>query len=119
MFDSQRKWQNTDPRSKTIDTLITEMIATDNLLFTVVSDIGFQRLLTAKEPKYTIKSEKYYSTDMLDSLYKKVEKRIKTLIASENAGHYLSFTTDCWSGEAESLMCLTCHLINSYWQGNR
>lgn len=92
------------------------MIATDNQPFTVVSDIGFQRLLTAVEPRYTIKSEKYYRTDMLDCVYKKVEKRIKTLIASENAGHYLSFTTDCWSGEAESLMSLTCYFIDSNWQ---
>ncbi|XP_077340549.1 zinc finger BED domain-containing protein 4-like [Lithobates pipiens] len=116
MFDSKRKWQNTDPRSKKIDTLITEMIATDNQPFTVVADIGFQRLLATIEPRYSIKSEKYYRTDMLDSVYKKVTQQIKTLITTENAGPYLSFTTDCWSGEAESLMSLTCHFIDSNWE---
>lgn len=34
----------------------------------------------------------------------------------ENAGPYLSLTTDCWSGDTESLMSLTCHFINSDWE---
>lgn len=41
LFDSQRKWQNFDQRSKKIDTQILEMIASDNQPFTVVSDVGF------------------------------------------------------------------------------
>lgn len=47
---------------------------------------------------------------------KGVERKIKTLITPENAGPHLSFTTDCWSGETESLICLTCHFINSDWE---
>jgi len=34
ILDMQRKWQNSDPRSKAIDALITEMIATDDQPFT-------------------------------------------------------------------------------------
>lgn len=74
IFDTQRKWQNSGPRSKVIDTLITEMIATDNQPFTVVSDVGFQWLLAVTEPRYTLKSKKYYRTDMLDSVHKKKKK---------------------------------------------
>ncbi|KAK7122932.1 hypothetical protein R3I94_019901 [Phoxinus phoxinus] len=116
MFDSQRKWQNSDQRSKKIDTQILEMIATDNQPFTVVSDVGFRRLIATLEPRYSLKTEKYYRTDMLENIMKGVERKIKTLITSENAGPHLAFTTDCWSGETESLMSLTCHFINSDWE---
>lgn len=115
MFDGQRKWQNSDPRSKKLDTLVTEMIATDNLPFTCVSGIGFQRLVAAMEPRYKLKTEKHYRTDMLESVVAKVEKKIKELIA-EDAGPFLSFTTDCWSGDTEALMSLTCHFIDDNWE---
>ena len=51
MFDAQWKWQDSDPRSKQMDTLVIEMIATDNQPYTVVSDVGFRRLLAAAEPR--------------------------------------------------------------------
>ncbi|XP_073689317.1 zinc finger BED domain-containing protein 4-like [Garra rufa] len=115
MFDAQRKWQNSDPRSKKLDTLVTEMIATDNQPFTFVSGIGFRRLVAAMEPRYNLKTEKHYRTDILDGIVAKVEKKIKVLIA-EDAGPFLSFTTDCWSGETEALMSLTCHFIDDNWE---
>ena len=115
MFDAQRKWQNSDPRSKKLDTLVTEMIATDNQPFSFVSGIGFQRLVAAMEPRYKLKTEKHYRTDVLDGIITKVEKKIKTLIA-EDAGPFLSFTTDCWSGDTEALMSLTCHFIDDNWE---
>lgn len=89
------------------DTLKTEMIATDNQPFTVVSDVGFQRLLAVAEPRYNLKSEKYYRTEMLDSVHTMIVNKIRALTAPKNAGPHLSFTTDCWSGETQSLMSLT------------
>lgn len=53
---------------------------------------------------------------MLDSVHKKATDKIRTLIAPENAGSHLAFTTDCWSGEAESLTSLTCHFIDKNWE---
>lgn len=115
MFDAQRKWQNSDLRSKKLDTLILEMIATDNQPFTFVSGIGFRRLVAAMESRYNLKTEKHYRTDILDGIVAKVEKKIKALIA-EDAGPFLSFTTDCWSGDTEALMSLTCHFIDDNWE---
>lgn len=37
MFDAQRKWGNSDTRSKKADLAIVEMIATDNHPFTIYS----------------------------------------------------------------------------------
>lgn len=116
IFDTQRKWPNSDPRSKAMDTLIAEMIATDNQPFTVVSDVGFKRLLAVAEPRYNLKNEKYYRMDVLTGVYTKVTDKIRQLIAPENAGPHLAFTTNCWSGDAESLISLTCHFIDKNWE---
>lgn len=116
MFDALRKWPNSDNRSKKIDVAIMEMIATDNQPFTVAADVGFKRLMAMLEPRYSLKSEKYYRTVIFQDVHSKVEKKIKELLTLENAGPHLSFTTDCWSGETESLMSLTCHFIDKEWK---
>ncbi|XP_060796685.1 zinc finger BED domain-containing protein 4-like [Neoarius graeffei] len=116
LFDAQRKWPNSDNRSKKIDVAIMEMIATDNQPFTVVADVGFKRLVAMLEPRYSLKSEKYYRTVLFEDVHSKVEKKIKELITLDNAGPHLSFTTDCWSGETESLMSLICHFIDKEWK---
>ncbi len=105
MFDVQQK----------LDTLVTEMIATDNQPFTFVSGTGFRRLVAAMESRYNLKTEKHYHTNILDGIVSKVEKKIKALIA-EDAGPFLSFTTDCWSGDTEALMSLTCNCIDDNWE---
>lgn len=116
MFDAQRKWGNSDTRSKKVDLAIVEMIATDNHPFTVVSGVGFKRLVALLEPRYSLKTEKYYRTDLFEDVHTKVENKIKEMVTLENAGPYLAFTTDCWSGDTESLMSLTCHFIDSDWE---
>ncbi|XP_041946911.1 LOW QUALITY PROTEIN: zinc finger BED domain-containing protein 4-like [Alosa sapidissima] len=115
MFAAHRKWQNSDTRSKKRETLITEMIATDNLPFAFVSGVGFQRLVAALEPRYKLKSEKHYRTKMLEGIVEKVEKKKIKAVISEEAGPFLSFTTDCWSGDTEALRSLTCHFIDPNW----
>lgn len=79
MFQRQRKWPNTDEKSKQFD-FLSEMIVTDNQPFTVVSDAGFKRLMAAAEPRYSLKSEKYYRTEMLKKIHHKVVDKVKALI---------------------------------------
>ena len=57
LFDKMKVWKSADPKSKDIDKLILEMIATDNLPFSVVQNIGFKRLISKLEPRDGIKSE--------------------------------------------------------------
>ena len=49
---------------------IVEMIATDNLPFTVVQNIGFQRLVSRLELRYEIKSKKFYPMELFRTTYK-------------------------------------------------
>ncbi|XP_071246206.1 uncharacterized protein [Salvelinus alpinus] len=114
LFNKQAKWQDKDPRAKKMDEAIIEMIATDNQPFTVVSDVGFQRLITLAEPRYRIKEENLFRTEMLDKTHERVVMKVKNLVAPLNAPH-MAFTTDCWSGTTESLMSLTGHFIDNVW----
>ncbi len=50
------------------------MIATDNQPFTFV--------VAAIEPRYNLKTEKHYRTDILDGIVSKVENKIKALQGS-------------------------------------
>ncbi len=85
--------------------MITEMIATDNWPFNFVANKGFQRLMATAEPRYTLKSEKFYQTEVFSSIY-------NSIVEPDKAGYNLAFTIDFWSGTAESQMSLTCHFID-------
>lgn len=63
-----------------MDRVITEMIATDNQPFTVVSDVGFKRVMATAEPRYKIKDEKFYRTDMLNSIHSQIQDKVKSLL---------------------------------------
>ncbi|XP_071032078.1 uncharacterized protein [Oncorhynchus clarkii lewisi] len=112
--DKDPKWQDKDPRAKKMDEAIIEMIATDNQPFTVVSGVGFQRLISLAEPLYRIKDETFFRTEMLDKTHERVVMKVKNLVAPGNAPH-MAFTTDCWSGTTEFLMSLTGHFIDDVW----
>ena len=68
-FQRQKQWANSDEKSKQIDKLIAEMIITDNQPFSVVSDVGFQRLVAALNPRYALKSEKFYRTEKIPAIH--------------------------------------------------
>ena len=69
LFQRQKQWANSDEKSKQINKLIAEMIITDNQPFSVVSDVGFQRLVAALNPRYALKSEKFYRTEKIPAIH--------------------------------------------------
>lgn len=119
LFQKQRKWPNSDQQSQLIDKLNTEMTITGNQPFTIVSDTGFKRLMGATTPQYSLKSERYYCTEMLPKVIKNIVEKVKSLIHPENAGHAFSFTTDCWSGSTESLMSLCVNSLTMHGTESR
>ncbi|XP_072315249.1 zinc finger BED domain-containing protein 4-like [Eucyclogobius newberryi] len=111
------KWKEVELKSKKIDKLVAEMCAADDQPFSVVSGKGFKRLIAALEPKYTVKSEHFYHSHLLENLYKKVQSCIRGLISPKGRKEqFLSFTADCLPGRAESMMSLTCHFIDETWE---
>lgn len=114
LFESKTGWKNTDPRSLKIDAAIIEITAIDNQPISVVSDVGFKRLMSLMEPRYRIKNEKFYRTKMLDKTYSRVLTKIKSELMKDKAP-FMTFTPECWSGATESLMILTGHFISEDW----
>ena len=60
-FDKTCKWSNDHPRSKEIDDLILELVCCDCHPFNIVEGQSFKRLINKLQPKYNLKTEKFYS----------------------------------------------------------
>lgn len=112
-LEQHRKWANEDARSKKLDELIMEMIAADDQPFSIVEDVGFKRLIQHLEPRYNIKTEKFFRTQKFKEIYTQVEAAVKRLLSGD---FVIAFTTDCWSGQTESLMSLTAHWITENFE---
>ncbi|KAK0146083.1 Zinc finger BED domain-containing protein 4 [Merluccius polli] len=75
-----------------MDKLLMEMIATDTLPFAVVEGAGFKRVMVKAEPRYPLKTEKFFRTKKMDEIYTAVVSKIKKLLSVENAGQYIGET---------------------------
>lgn len=109
-FEKMQKWKPDDPKSIRLDNIVMEMIAIGNYPFTVVKEMGFNRLVNYLNPRAVLKSDKFYREKLLPT-YEGVKNKIRILI--DNA-QYLSFTSDVWTNKASttSLLSLTGHYIN-------
>ena len=106
-----QKWQSNDQRQLDINKLLGEMIALDLQPFSIVEDVGFQRLVTKLAPRgYTIPSRTHLSRTVIPDINKSVKKKIGVLVDNQD---YISFTTDIWTSVgSHSLMSLTAHWID-------
>jgi len=55
-----------------------EMIATDILPFAVVEGAGFKRVMAKAEPRYQLKTAKFFCIKMMDEIYTRVVNKIKS-----------------------------------------
>ena len=102
-------WDEGDARSKELDFKIGEMIAMDNLPYSVVENLGFQRLMKAAKPKYNIPGRTKFSEKIVPTIYKTAFKCVEEMI---NNVDFLSFTTDFWCASAcDQFLSLTAHCI--------
>lgn len=68
--------KTSDACSKTLDMMLTVIIATENQPFTIFGNKGFQRFMAAAEPRYTRKSEKFYCTELLTSIHSRIVEKV-------------------------------------------
>ena len=82
------------------------MIALDTQLFSVVEDVGFIRLATALEPRYSITSQHYLTSKILQEVQQNVVQSVRILLSTEKL---CGFMTDVWSadGAVASLLSFT------------
>jgi len=90
------------------------MIALDDQPFNVVNNRGFQRVVAALKPRYTLPSDKYFRTSLIPDLFKMMSAKLTDVLAS---ARFISFTTDSWrtSQCIDSLLSITAHWITNSW----
>nr|XP_012224904.1 PREDICTED: zinc finger BED domain-containing protein 4-like [Linepithema humile] len=110
-----QKWNINDKKSLNLHKAIGEMIALDNQPFSIVTDIGFQKLMECAEPRYKIPFKTYFSETVIPDIYEKC--RIKILKDIENISN-CAFTSDIWTCNIsnESYISFTIHYINEDFQ---
>jgi len=106
----KQKWPPNSPQSKELDKRVLEMIAIGNYPFTIVQELGFQRVVECLNPQATLKSEKFYR-DKLNPTYESLCEKVKEIVSVAKS---ISFTTDIWTNKAksESLISFTAHYVD-------
>ena len=108
-------WDINDPKAERIHVKIAEMMALDNQPLSVVSDLGFTRLLHTIEPRYKIPSRKYFTDNVLPKIKENIDTKVFELLKDVE---FLSLTTDIWSTSLsnESLISMTAHWISNEFE---
>ena len=105
-----QQWDINDACAVRVHNKIAEMMALDFQPLSIVSDVGFIRLLNTLEPRYKLSSRRYFTENVIPEIKQSIDSKINELIKDV---HYLSLTTDIWSTSLnnQSLMSLTTHWI--------
>ncbi|XP_044760263.1 zinc finger BED domain-containing protein 4-like [Coccinella septempunctata] len=116
-LQSCSKWSIDDHRSKSIHYGIGEMIALDNLPYSIVTNKGFQRLMSKIVPQYTIPGRKYFTDNIVPDIYNRLVTVIKNKLVSVP---YISLTSDLWtcSHTNESFISFTGHWFDHGFTSN-
>lgn len=110
-LDLKKIWDINSSQAQAIHQLIGEMIAVDNQPFSIVEDLGFNRLIKKLKPNYVMPSRKYFTNKIVPSIHSSVVKKVKYLV--DNAA-YISFTTDIWTSNSnDAFMSLTGHCLDN------
>lgn len=106
-----QKWCSSNAKSMEMDRLISEMIALQDLPFSFVEGIGFQRLMQFIAPNYQLRGRHFFTEHICGEYYATLAKKINDLLKQFEK---ISFTTDIWSEPSSnvSLLSLTAHGIN-------
>jgi len=93
-----------------LQSVVGEIIATDNQSSSVVHDIGFNRLLKTLEPRCNVPSRKYFSENIVPDIKVKIDLKLAEMLLDVP---HLSITTDIWSctSAQQSLISLTAHWV--------
>lgn len=102
-------------RYKELVDAVGRFISADLLPLSVVEDSGFRNLIKLAEPRFSLPSRRYFSDNVIPSLYLQEKERIESSIAN---AEYCSFTTDLWTAKHQnrSYISLTIHFIDNVWE---
>ena len=87
-------WDINDTHAVHVHKKIAEMMALDFQPLSIVSNVGFIRLLNTLEPRYKLPSRCYFTENVIPEMKQNIDLQIAELIKNV---HYFSFTMDIWS----------------------
>ena len=98
-YELKKIWDINSSQAQKIHFAIGEMIALDSQPFSIVEDVGFKRLMKVLKPNYELPSRKYFTSNIIPTIYSRVGAKIKKSI---DQASNLSFTTDIWTNNANA-----------------
>ncbi|VDL72582.1 unnamed protein product [Nippostrongylus brasiliensis] len=89
-----------------------QFICCSTLPISIVESEGLRNFVSVICPPFKIKSRKFYTCSVLDSLYQEYKCKVIDMLSTATS---ISFTTDYWSSEdnKHSLLSLTAHFVDS------
>ena len=113
-LEKNRPLQKDSDRARSIDKAIAYMIALDEQLFTVVENPGFKHLISVVEPRYEMRSRKFYAVNIMPEVYDSLQRK---MLDKLSAAAFVSLTTDEWTCEytTTSYMTVTAHWLDDYY----
>ena len=91
-IESTQTYNPNGEKAKGITRKVMEFIGLDDQPFSVVEDVGFQRLLAHVEPCYVLPGRQYFADVALPALHQDVYTHIETLLKANVSS--ISFTSD-------------------------
>nr|XP_020737633.1 zinc finger BED domain-containing protein 4 [Odocoileus virginianus texanus] len=105
------KLYDSHPVAKKITSLIAEMIALDLQPYSLVDNVGFNRLLAYLKPQYSLPAPAYFSRTAIPGMYEDVKHVIMAHLQGAESG-VVHFTSGIWvSSQTREYLTLTAHWV--------
>ena len=102
------------PRKHALDNLIAQFVVLDMQPFSVVEDRGFQTLMNAMDPRYSLPSRRELTRTLIPNFYREEFANLKEEL---NDAEFITLTTDDWTSRStKGYMAVTAHFVNNHMQ---
>ncbi|XP_043737181.1 zinc finger BED domain-containing protein 4 [Cervus elaphus] len=109
--EGSEKFYESHPVAKKITSLIAEMIALDLQPYSLVDNVGFNRLLAYLKPQYSLPPPAYFSRTAIPGMYEDVKHVIMAHLQEAESG-VVHFTSGIWmSSQTREYLTLTAHWV--------
>ena len=103
-------WDINSSQAISIHNSVANMIIVDCQPFSIVEDVGFNKLMKCLKPNYELPSRKFFKEKTIPTIHKSVVHKVQTLVNNE---YNISFTTVIWTNVSNhSFISVTEHCLD-------
>ena len=115
VIERGKKYESTSKQAKELDHAVAYFIAKDSQPFYTVEKVGFKKIVSIFDPKYSLPSQNYFAEKQIPKLYNELQDSV--VKPAVNVVNYYAVTTDLWtSSTRHPFMSFTMHFIDDHWQ---